>query len=279
MKNSIFRIVIVMMIVVGFVFLNGNLSTEGEGTESSTAESTTTEDTTTENMNVEKSTQEGTVTGNDSIGELNNGRGNNMGETANSQAVNAFGKPADGQNNGQVLEAEKNEAVKLEMMQSTESQFIRTVEGENVLKLLAASAVTGTRGINFGCSEDEEPAVMNVFAQEVTNCFWMDMNSRSISSGEYYQSVVFSTERLQEYGDYIVLDIGLYTGGKGTTDVYIYTEDLETPAHHLIINIEEAPHSVKVDISNSKTLKIACNNNSKSANRIVFYNLQVGQEG
>lgn len=311
MKNGVFRIIVVLIIAVGLIILNWNVSSVGKDKQventSTTVENSEEIIVEMDRLNEKTAEEEVSVLDNQAVQEKEKGI-NSQAQEINSVIVDnkeldesekAITTIVDddvlidtkGDNNESITSNSPEEDKELALsatltdtsdINTTVSEEVKAseltepkfLEGREVLRLLADSVVTSTQGYK----EITGKELVSVFAEDVTNCFTMDTAVSYNLWSKNIQSVVYSTKKLLNCGNYLSFDMGIGTGGNGSVDVRIFTDSSEIPSQEFTLKADEPPMCVVIDISKAPTLKIVCDNRASEQNRVVAYNLVLKEE-
>ena len=173
-----------------------------------------------------------------------------------------------------MVEAKEQEGLPQVTPVPQEVQVPKCTEGKKLVELLSESAVTAGPGYREWINNEE----ISVFAEPVKNCVGFYATAYFNLWGHNVQNVTYSTKKLKEQGDYLTFDVGLATGSTDNVDIYVYTDNVETPIYAFNMQAGDPPSSLVVDLRETQTLKIECVNHSSYENQIVCYNLKIKEE-
>lgn len=155
-----------------------------------------------------------------------------------------------------------------EKISQPESTSVLT--GRESMKVVSDSFVTDTGGYqeHFTASES-----VNVFAEDVTNCFTILCAASYNIWGGGTQEAVFNLNKISNSGDTLTFTSGLTSGCCDYIECAIYLDGEEIPYLEFNMNADSAPLTHTIDnLSQHSSMKIVLNNCSGNMNTACFYN-------
>ncbi len=117
---------------------------------------------------------------------------------------------------------------------------------------------------------------VNVFAEDVTNCFTILLGASYNIWGNGTQDVVFNTQKISEYGNSLTFTVGMTANCEDYIECCIFLDTEEIPTLKFNISADSAPETYTIDnLSNYNSMKIVLNNYSSNMNSACFYNFVI----
>lgn len=151
-----------------------------------------------------------------------------------------------------------------------QNETFKVLIDRDAMKVVSDAFVTDTGGYqeHFTASES-----VNVFAEDITNCFSVLCGASFNIWGCGTQEVVFNLNKISKSGDALTFTSGLTSGCSDYIECKIYLDNEDIPYLEFTMNADSAPLTHTIDnLSQHSSMKIVLNNCSGNMNTACFYN-------
>lgn len=168
------------------------------------------------------------------------------------------------------LESNPESTISSAEQEMPHNETFKVLTDRDAMKVVSDAFVTDTGGYQEHFTTSES---VNVFAEDITNCFSVLCGASFNLWGCGTQEIVFNLNKISKSGDALTFTSGLTSGCSDYIECKIYLDNEEIPYLEFIMNADSAPLTHTIDnLSQHSSMKIVLNNCSGNMNTACFYN-------